>query len=87
MKPTHPTDSDDPDTEVKGIICPACLRPGNRVLYTRLQTDGRVRVRECIRCGHQWRTEERTLPEEQIDRAGRTVRVVSLAIYTQRRPT
>jgi Zn ribbon nucleic-acid-binding protein len=73
------------ENNTKGILCPACQRPGNHVLYSRLQTDGRVRIRECIRCGHQWKTEERTMPEETIDRAGRTVRCVSLDSYIQRR--
>ena len=86
MKPnTTPQPDDDSNAAAKGIACPACGRFGNRVLYTRLQTDGRVRIRECIRCAHQWKTEERTLPEEVIDRAGRTVRVVSLLDITQPR--
>lgn len=72
-----------PDT--KGILCPACGRPGNRVRYTRLQTDGRVRLRECIRCGYQWRTEEHTLPSETIVRAGKNVRSVHLSEFIEQR--
>lgn len=85
MKPNKPDPDPDPETTTKGIVCPACQRPGNRVLYTRLLIDGRVRIRECIRCGHQWRTEERTLPEDTIDRGGRTVRLVSLSVFIQPR--
>lgn len=68
-------------TETKGILCPNCQRPGNRVLYSRLRTDVRVRIRECIRCGWQWRTEEHTAAGEEIERGGKTVRSVSLVEF------
>jgi Zn ribbon nucleic-acid-binding protein len=80
IAPTEP-----PTESTRGPLCPACRRPGNRVLYSRLQTDSRIRVRECIRCGWQWRTEERTLPGEEIDRNGRTVRSVDLADFVSHR--
>lgn len=85
-KPEAADVDDVTEVPARGLLCPACGRPGNRVLYTRPKSDGsKDRVRECIRCGHQWQTEERAKPGEVIDRGGRPVRVVDLADFVARR--
>lgn len=57
------------------MLCDSCGHDKSRVLktYLDIKTGAIIRVRECIACGHVWRTREIRLSEDVKTESGKAM--------------